>query len=615
MSKLFADFQRMLSSNSLSRYSDFRSTIKQAETSGLERVRSHGLMRLSLALEQLEESKKGVADVRVLIRQVIRSYGRRLHLPRLLWNILNEKGVEEGDVSVVGDSYDMIEITADAWRSTWLSNTEHIDSLMLRRKNEHVIGDGLLSAMTGGTVASYQSLAQQIAVQACLFAAPRATLLVTLPTGAGKSHCVLLPAWQASQGGQIRGGTTLVVVPTISLAIDLEKRALEYFSTTSGPEYTPCSWTSGTLEEQRAAIIRGIQYGTLPILYVSPESLMKSQLHDVCLEAASQGSINWLVVDEAHLIETWGAGFRTDFQFLSGYRKQLLKRSNGILRTLLLSATISSECAALLRRLFSDKEYFNVVQANRLRSEPSYWFKFSRYPQTRERYVLEALRYLPRPAILYVSTIEDAKYWVDMLEQQDFQRIAMFTGETDTQTRQQLVYAWSDNKIDIMVATSAFGVGIDKSDIRTVIHACLPENIDRFYQEVGRAGRDGYSAISLLCTTIQDFDVALNLTRSALITYERGMYRWEGMRKTGIFSAVHGNIQLVDTNSPPADKPDMLRGKSNRTWNEHTLLLMQRANLLHIMDTPEAEFQNVDSNTIEETAWLQIQAAGNIYNG
>ena len=214
---------------------------------------------------------------------------------------------------------------------------------------------------------------------------------------------------------------------------------------------------------------------------------------------------------------------------------------------------------------------------------------------------------MPRPAILYVSTLDDAKEWLKILRQQDFQRVAMFTGETDDHMRQRLVYAWSNNELDIMVATSAFGVGIDKSDIRTIIHACLPENIDRFYQEVGRAGRDGCSAISLLCATVRDLGVATTITRSALITYEKGMHRWEGMRRTGKISKIYSNIQLVDANTPPADKPDMRRGESNREWNEHTLLLMQRAGLLHVMDAREEEFQDIDSNTTIETAWLQIQ--------
>ena len=608
MSELFTKFQLMLSTNP-HHYRAFCSTLKhmQDELKDLELVRSHGLLRLTLALEQLQDSKKGVADVRVLMRQVIRSYGRRLMLPRSLWDILNERGNDEADIRRIGDTIADIEVTADAWRPSWLDNTEEIDILAPRRNDIHVLGDGLLSAMTRGKFASYQSLAQQVAVQSCLFASSGDTLLVTLPTGAGKSHCVLLPAWQASQGGRVAGGTTLVIVPTISLAIDLEKRALEYFVDTFGPEYTPASWTSGTPKTTREAIVTGIRNGTLPILYVSPEALMTSQLHNVCLEAASQGTINWLVVDEAHLIETWGAGFRTDFQFLSGYRKELLTRSEGKVRTLLLSATVSAKCTALLKRLFSDERHFCEIQANRLRSEPSYWFKFSQFPQTREQRVVEALHYLPRPAVLYVSTIEDAKHWLEVLRHQDFHRIAMFTGETDTQMRQRLVYAWSNNELDIMVATSAFGVGIDKSDIRTIIHACLPENIDRFYQEVGRAGRDGCSAVSLLCATVQDIGVALRMTSSSRITYEKGMNSRKNMKQTGIFSKTNGNIQVVDVNSPPADKPEMQRGPSNREWNEHTLLLMQRADLLQIMDARAEEFLDIDNDAEVEKAWLQIR--------
>jgi superfamily II DNA helicase RecQ len=614
MNELFDAFQTLLCAEAPD-YAMFIYRLRscQEDLTGYELVRSYGLLRLAQALQNWREGAEGSVDVLVLLRQVIRSYNQRLVIPIRFWQQLSTGETVAGLWSTVyNDEPDMVQLMADAWRTEWLQGTEEIDLVVQRRSHSYVLGDGLLYAMTKGAFKGYQSLAQRAAVQGCLFCKPGSTLLVTMPTGMGKSLTTLLPSWFASQGGCIQGGTTLVVVPTVSLAIDQQRNGLRFFDSALSPEYMPQSWIAGTPPETRAYIRSGILYGTLPILYTSPEALVQSELYSVCLEAASRGTINWLVIDEAHLVETWGAGFRTKFQFLAAYREQLLERSDGRLRTLLLSATVSRKCAKLLQSLFSSKDSFYSIQANRLRAEPSYWFRFSKSSYTREKRVLEALYYLPRPAILYVSKVEDANRWEEVLRHQDFRLMAVFTGETPSDKREQLIRAWRASEIDLMIATSAFGVGIDKSDVRTIIHACLPENVDRFYQEVGRSGRDGYSAISLLCTAVDDYTVATGMTRAARITAEQAAKRWAGMCKTGtILSTEHADILLIDTNAPPEDEPDMRRSDKNREWNEHTLLLMQRAGLLQILDRREdialaLQLLNTDASTPIRD-WLQIR--------
>jgi superfamily II DNA helicase RecQ len=139
--------------------------------------------------------------------------------------------------------------------------------------------------------------------------------------------------------------------------------------------------------------------------------------------------------------------------------------------------------------------------------------------------VIEALRHLPRPAILCVSAVEDAYTWQQRLRQEGWRRQAAFTGETPEQECAQLLTAWNNEALDLMVATSAFGLRVDKGDMRSIIHACLHQSLERFYQEVGRAGRDGYSAVSLLCTTIGDSEAAKGMHRSARITTEKALAR------------------------------------------------------------------------------------------
>ena len=440
---------------------------------------------------------------------------------------------------------------------------------------------------------------------------PGATILITLPTGDGKSMCIILPAWFDSRGGRIKGGTTLVVVPTVSLAYDQEKQVTNYFAQVDDPEYKPHSLTSATPQDVRDTIRRGLRYGTLPILYTSPESLLNSELYQICLEAAAQVTINRLVIDEAHMVETWGARFRTEFQLLAGYRQQLMAASQGQLRTLLLSATVSNSCRQTLKTLFTNDEPFFTLQANRLRPEISYWFNNAPDEETRQAQVLEALRHLPRPVILYVTKPEAAEQWVDFLREEGFERVAAFSGKTASDERERIINEWNNNKRDIMVATSAFGLGVDKSDVRAIIHAALPENIDRFYQGVGRSGRDGCSSISLVCLTKEDDGVARGMTTAARITTKKAWGRWRGMWRTAQSYQKYGNRWLININAVPDYNPEMDESQMSQEWNEHVLLLMQRSGIIQIMDTrpedDETSEQAAETDENFEPRWLLVE--------
>lgn len=615
MNDIFETFQELLRSAEPN-YSLFRRQLvaEQAALSGKELVRSHILMRLNWALAGFAEQRAGTSDISILLRQTIRAYELRLEVKQSLWQILSSREQAFGLRATAEHKPDMVELYADPWYPKWLADVSNIDQLEQRRYGTPVIGDGLLHAMSEGKFATYQSEAQKAAVQACLFAPPGSTLLITLPTGGGKSLCMQLASWQESRGGRIKGGTTLVIVPTISLALDQEERAQSYFADTPSLEYKPCSLTSATPEVVRTAIRSGLLNGTLPILYTSPESLMNTSLYHICLEAAKRGTINRFVIDEAHLVETWGAGFRTEFQFLSAFRRKLLEASQGQLRTLLLSATVSETCVKLLKKLFSSQGAFHSVRADGLRPEVSYWFHYTDDEAMRQACVMDALCHLPRPVILYVASPNDTEIWRNLLRGQGFERIEAFSGETDSDERLRLIKEWNNNQRDVMVATSAFGVGVDKSDVRTIIHACLPENIDRFYQEVGRAGRDGFSALSLMCVAKDDFQKAQNMTKTARITAAKAIPRWEGMQQTQRFVNEHSDFVLLDTNATPSENQEMYRGPSNREWNEHTLLLMQRAALIDITDTRDETAlpgsENVESSTTvpeANSAWLQVQ--------
>lgn len=550
--------------------------------------------RLCLAFQN-----NALIDATSLLRQLVRIRGS-LRMSSSLWLALREQaeicglvGMPEGDI---------VELSARTWKSTWLEHTEQIDLFEERNNQAPSIGDGMLNAMRPSWT-HYRSDAQKAAVDGWMFAAPGSTTLVTLPTGGGKSMCTILPAWIDSRGGRINAGTTLVVVPTVALALDQQKQANSFFKGSSQPE----SRTGINTLYERRDIESSLRDGSLPILFTSPESLLGSRLYEACLDAAQEGLITRFVIDEAHLIETWGAGFRPEFQLLSVFRRRMLERSNGNLRTLLLSATVSERSREVLEQLFSEPGKLVTIQANRLRPEIGYWFNFAPNEAVRNQRVLEALRFLPRPLILYVTRPVQAAWWEDRLKANGYQRVASFTGETAGDERQSLLDAWMANQIDIMIGTSAFGLGVDKSDVRSIVHATLPENVDRYYQEVGRGGRDGYSVSALLCTCPEDIALAYSLNPRR-ITFEKAEPRWRAMLATPNRSS-SGDVRCVNRNAVPAGKHREVV-EVDRDWNDHLLLLLQRAGAIQVVDMATSDdellIRILDSRLLEDSEHFRI---------
>jgi superfamily II DNA/RNA helicase len=591
-------------------YAGFAAGWRACPLSNEARAISRPLVRLALALHDFTDGRAGTADLAVLLRQAIRTCQRSFTLPLSLWQLITNQAPLTGLRPITGLETGLVEVKAESWRPVWLPGAESIDCLNRRRSDIPALGDGLLYAFSGKQWTGYQSAAQKACIAACLFAPPGQTTLVTLPTGAGKSLCALLPAWHSSQGGRIKGGSTIVIMPTVSLALDQERQARKFFEEAGYAEFAPLSLTGAADATQRATVRDGLRYGTLSLLFLSPEALLNTDLREIVLNGARAGSINTLVIDEAHVVQTWGAGFRTEFQFLATYRKQLLGASEGRLRTVLLSATITPESETLLQRLFAEDGSFTALRANRLRPEPEFWFDEAPNWRVREERVLEALFHLPRPAILYVTRPEEAETWIARLRGLGFARIEAFTGRTESAERLRVLDEWTRDMRDIMVATSAFGLGVDKSDVRTVLHATLPENLNRFYQEVGRGGRDGFSSVSLLCTCPGDDDLAFRMTSNARITTEQAWARWLGIWRTAQQTGNDGDHWVVDLFSVPTNNPEMRKSQINREWNEHTLLLMQRSNLISIEDLPARDWNTnwlqPDQSDVEP-AWLALR--------
>lgn len=469
-------------------------------------------------------------------------------------------------------------ISAFPWQPDWLGAGDDgmfadafTDKLV--RQETRCAADPFVQNATG--FATYSSPGQREALRAAFLMPEGDTLIVNLPTGSGKSLVGQAPALVQREDGQI----TVFVVPTVALALDQE-RAMQALFTKNDPtrQAWRLAWYGGLSKEDRAGIQQRLRNGTQRILFTSPEALTTSLLGTVS-DAAENGMLKYFVIDEAHLVTQWGDAFRPSFQALAGLRSSLLRVAPKGFRTLLLSATFTEETVDTLANLFGPPERVQMVSAVHLRPEPQYWFYKAESTRQKEMRVLEALRHAPRPFILYVTQREEVVRWGQVLARNDLQRVASFDGGTPDKDRQRIITDWAENRLDGIVATSAFGVGLDKNDVRTIIHATIPETLDRYYQEVGRGGRDGQASVSLLVFDDSDWELPKRLATPAIISNELGFSRWESMWRSRRPTS-DDNLWGVDMESVR----EGLSGSSdeNVKWNLRTLILMARAGLLEL---------------------------------
>lgn len=554
----------------------------------------------ALVLSTMNAPQVRQRDLAGLVRQALRreeeQYGARpaLEVPRAVpWPSRSEWEDAGCEATELSDRRFLIK--AMRWKPEWLPcpGDESPESPAFaesqRRAEVCLPGDGFLSVIGHQ---GYKAPGQRQAVRAVLASEPGATVLVNLPTGTGKSAVAHLPSilWGYP------AGLSIVVVPTTALALDQERAVRAY------PEQREAwpallAFHEGLNQEERASMRSAIRDGSQRILFTSPESLAGT-LAPAVFDAAERGFLRLLVFDEAHLVSQWGAEFRPEFQSVAGMRRALLdaakKSGADVFRTLLLTATLTEDSFRTLRTLFGDPGPFECISAVTLRPEPSYWLARCEDESERCRRLLDAVDNLPRPLVLYVATTEQVSEYTDLLRAHGYGRLGTVLGTTSAADRKRVINGWrgdvpdangvSRTMIDIVVATSAFGLGIDQSDVRTVLHACVPETIDRFYQEVGRGGRDGRACVSVLLWTEEDKGVARSLNSRRIISTERGFERWRSLFLRR--QVVDGDqaVFRLPLDARPADI--FLESNENRAWNLRTLTLMSRAGLLELRAEP-----------------------------
>ncbi len=305
--------------------------------------------------------------------------------------------------------------------------------------------------------------------------------IAVLPTGGGKSLCYQLP-------GLVRGGTTLVISPLIALMQDqlndLKARGIHAFSL-AGISHAP------TLER----ILENTERCTPCFLFASPEKL-KGQLVRTRL---GRLDIRTVAVDEAHCISEWGHDFRPAYRHLSFARKALSKAAWGCF-----TATATERVVEDIRE---NLELQNpaIFRTSTRRDNLTYAVCSIR---DAEAMLHQAVFNATGTGLVYVGTRFQAEKWASRLEGVHGGAEAYHAG-LDADTRAQRLKAWANGDLRIIVCTNAFGMGIDKPDVRWVYHAYVPTNLESYVQEAGRAGRDGRESECVLFVHPEQFDQRL----------------------------------------------------------------------------------------------------------
>jgi ATP-dependent DNA helicase RecQ len=495
-------------------------------------------------------------------------------------------------------------IEARPWRADWLDDSDNpVFEDVFAEQNVRLDWrrpiDPFLGEASG--FGTYVSPGQREAVRSAFLLPPGETLIVALPTGSGKSFVAQAPVLVRG----VEGGLSLCVVPTTALVLD-QARQMRLMLKRRFPrrDLPPLAWHAGLGAEDRSAIKSAIREGRQGILYCSPEAATGALL-PALYDAARAGLLTYLIIDEAHLVSQWGDAFRPAFQMLAGIRRGLLSACppSTQFRTLLMSATMTPDTVKTIDALFGPTRSVHMVASIHLRPEPQYWVYREDDPDEKDRKVLEILRYAPRPFILYVTKRSDAKRWIKLLRKAGYDRIDCFHGETAHEDRLRIISQWSENRLDGIVATSAFGVGIDKQDVRTVVHAAVPETLDRFYQEVGRGGRDGCPSASFLIYSREDQETANQIASPSLISDDLAFERWSTMYGSSTRLDTLGELLEVDLSVVP---PRLRRQSDyNESWNMRTLIMMARAGMLELESQPPSK---IDQQEDEATSAFEIRS-------
>ena len=300
-------------------------------------------------------------------------------------------------------------------------------------------------------------------------------VLAIMPTGSGKSLCYQVPALA-------RDGLTLVISPLVALMRD-QVSALKQNGVAAG------ALTSASSEDERDEILQHLRNGTLKLLYMAPERLEYAQ------GMLTRANVKFIAVDEAHCVSQWGHDFRPDY-----LRIGELTESLGHPQVAAFTATADTETRKdIVARLFHAPPRIFLHGFDR----PNLYLSFMPKTGARSQVTDFVAAHPGQSGIVYCSSRKKTESLAELLQQKGVDALPYHAG-LPHETRQKNQDRFTREDGVVMVATVAFGMGVDKPDVRFVLHADLPASVESYYQEIGRAGRDGLPSNTLTLFGIDD---------------------------------------------------------------------------------------------------------------
>lgn len=442
------------------------------------------------------------------------------------------------------------------------------------------------------------------------------TLFATLPTGAGKSLCYLLPALMRYQR---RNMLTIVISPLQALMKD----QVDNFSKQTGTKIAAALYGMLTMPE-RGEVQDSIRLGDIGVLYVSPEQLRNRSF----FQTVQQREIGAWVFDEAHCLSKWGHDFRPDYLYSIRFiREFALKGKTAIPPVQCFTATAKKDVKSEIIDLIQSELGLRVIEFEggheRTNLQYEVW-PVDRYEKNQVILELLKARYHGDGSIvIYCATRKNTEKLADFLQNNGYSVEAFHAG-LDPSLKKRIQESFINGSIPIICATNAFGMGIDKEDVRLVIHADIPGSLENYLQEAGRAGRDRRMAECILVFSEHDIEGQFRLSSLSRLTKReiaqilRGLrYAAKGEEEVVLTAGELLRQEIVDID--PDETPDAdTRVRTAVAWleragflerNENNTKVFQGKPLVRNLQEAEEKIAGLNLSARQQKRWLAILQA------